>query len=252
MMAKRGFYVMVRGWLNHPTYARGPYDERSAWAWLIEHAAFRQREAAANGNTVLLERGQLAYSIRYLADRWQWSIGKVRRFLKRLERDGLITLETGTPSDSPTGTPSGTPPNLISICNYDRYQGLAVLAGTPSDSPTGTPSGTNKKEGFKKEGIKEAPVGGQQPRLIPDAQTSQAILFGECLAYLRENTPGPDGKRKDKNLRSLLGKWRKSHGDEAAVEAITQARLRGASDPIQYVQAIFRNRDAAADIGIMC
>ena len=37
--------------------------------------------------------GQLGWSMKSLAKRWQWSIGKVRRFLNYLEKVGQIELQ---------------------------------------------------------------------------------------------------------------------------------------------------------------
>jgi hypothetical protein len=55
--------------------------------------------------------------------------------------------------------------------------------------------------------------------------------FGTCLAYLVSN--GKD----EKNARSLLGKWRRDHGDDAVQAAIDKARAGSISDPVPYIQA---------------
>ncbi len=66
---------------------------------------FRKR-----GRKIFVQRGQVGRSIKGLADRWQWSQGKVKRFLRELEDEG----QTESKSDNLT--------TLISIVNYDRYQ----------------------------------------------------------------------------------------------------------------------------------
>jgi hypothetical protein len=57
------------------------------------------------------------------------------------------------------------------------------------------------------------------------------VTFGACLAYLIEN--GND----EKNARSLLGKWRRDHGDEAVQVAVEKARAGRVSNPVPYIQA---------------
>ncbi len=59
-----------------------------------------------------LRRGQLRASVRFLATRWNWSTGRVSRFLRGLEEEGLICrYHDGTRQ-----------PTRITICHYDRYQ----------------------------------------------------------------------------------------------------------------------------------
>jgi hypothetical protein len=57
------------------------------------------------------------------------------------------------------------------------------------------------------------------------------VTFGTCLAYLVSN--GKD----EKHARSLLGKWRRDHGDDAVQAAIDKARAGSISDPVPYIQA---------------
>ena len=137
-----GFYRMARGWMDHHIFANDPLTEREAWQWLIEHAAFAPHPHRVGQNVVPVERGQLAVSTRYLAQAWQWSKSRVARFLKK--------LKTGTMIGTVTGTESGTGYTLVTICNYDKYQGVQSNGGTASGTPDGTASGTNYKEGLRK------------------------------------------------------------------------------------------------------
>ena len=70
-----------------------------AWLWLISEAAWKSRRVTViNGRTleiVELERGQLSHSRRYMAKTWGWSEKRVRTFLKRLEKVGMIDLQAG-------------------------------------------------------------------------------------------------------------------------------------------------------------
>jgi hypothetical protein len=63
------------------------------------------------GNRIDVLRGQLAWSIKGLADRWGWGQGRVSRFLKELKNDEQIEYQKSNLT------------TLITIINYDQYQG---------------------------------------------------------------------------------------------------------------------------------
>jgi hypothetical protein len=87
-----GYYLMHRGWMDHPVLRadRAPANRREAWIWLIEHAAFQAYQASAGKARVTLARGQQAHALRYMAKAWGWDDAKVRRFLGALRADGMI------------------------------------------------------------------------------------------------------------------------------------------------------------------
>lgn len=60
-----------------------------------------------------LRRGDIAVSIRGLAQRWHWSRSKVQRFLAELEDQGMVERR---------GTRAGRKTGQLTISNYDRYQ----------------------------------------------------------------------------------------------------------------------------------
>ena len=116
-----GFYMMHRGWLDHPVLA-GEFDRRSAWCWLIEHAVWKKQKVDVLGHMVMLERGQLCYSNRYLAEAWGWSDAKVRRFTTRLKTDAMIDAATDAGQ------------TVITISNYDKYQATQDTTDALSDA----------------------------------------------------------------------------------------------------------------------
>jgi hypothetical protein len=124
-MSERGTFCMDRGWFDHPEFAAEPFTEREAWAWLIAHAAYKPHARKVGHVTVNLERGQFAGSIRFMAEKWQWSKSRVDRFLARLrERDSI-------------GTESGTGVMVVTICNYDAYQPSHKVSGTAETEKAG-------------------------------------------------------------------------------------------------------------------
>ena len=96
-----------------------------------------------------LERGQLSHSLRFMADKFGWTVKRVRTFLDRLE------------NDSQTGTQKGIAQNIITICNYELYQSPLAATGTQSTTQTGT---QRARKGHKEEqGNKETIDVGPSP-----------------------------------------------------------------------------------------
>jgi phosphoglycolate phosphatase-like HAD superfamily hydrolase len=55
------------------------------------------------------------------------------------------------------------------------------------------------------------------------------------------------GGKRESSARSMIGKWRKDHGDEATFEAIRQAQKAGPSEPISYITACLKASRLAED-----
>lgn len=117
-----GFYKMNRGWLEHPALSKDPFDRRSAWAWIIEHAAWAPVGVCAPGGFLKLDRGQLSYSLRYLAKAWKWDEARVRRFLGRLEQEKMITCVIAAGR------------SVVTVCNYSTYQDGQSFGDAPTDA----------------------------------------------------------------------------------------------------------------------
>lgn len=149
---------MKRGWKDSPFFQDEPYSERDAWEWMIEEAAFKEKTIAVLGNPVALKRGQFCHSIRFMAEKFQWSIGKVQRFVKRLQKWSMIHASTDTGQV------------LISISNYSKYQEGKYSGDTSTDTQLGTtpdtPTGTNNKK--DKEGKKVKNKRAAQAPLKPE------------------------------------------------------------------------------------
>lgn len=119
-----------------------PMTEREAFVWLIMEASWKPRERRVGRIVVALDRGELASSVRFMADAWGWSKSRVSRFLARLrDRDMIENRDT-------SGTVNGTPISVIRVCNYDEYQAGGESGGTPREAKAGQKrdrSGTNEK-----------------------------------------------------------------------------------------------------------
>jgi len=105
-----GTVNIARSIWSNPAFKRQPFTEREAFIYLVMEASWKARDKRVGDKIIPLQRGQLAVSIRFLADAWSWEKSTVDRFLKRLKKRDSI------------GTDSGTGVTVITICNYDIYQ----------------------------------------------------------------------------------------------------------------------------------
>lgn len=111
-MAESGFIAISRDFFDHPAFALESFTEREAFQWLIKEAAWKERTVRRGRKPIDLKRGQLAHALSFMAEAWGWeSKTRVTRFLARLKKLGMI--DTLAQLDA----------TLITICNYDKYQG---------------------------------------------------------------------------------------------------------------------------------
>lgn len=113
-----GTVKIARALFADEAFKDQPFTEREAFMWMVMEAAFRDRTKRIGAVTVDLKRGQLAASVRFLADAWKWEKSTVDRFLKRLKNRDMI------------GTDCGTGVNVITIRKYNEYQGGEPDSGT--------------------------------------------------------------------------------------------------------------------------
>lgn len=89
------------------------FSECEAWLDLIQSARFDATDKAYSeligGREIFYSRGQYPASISFLMKRWQWSEKRVRYFLSKLKKKGMIT----------TCNKQGM--TVITLCNYDEY-----------------------------------------------------------------------------------------------------------------------------------
>jgi hypothetical protein len=97
---------------------RGSASRFEAWHWLIANAAYAQRVWNNKGRRQILQAGQLVAGRAFLAHTWNWSDKTVRVFLKHLFDEHMITLAT----DEIRGQQRGNTANIVTLCNYLKYQ----------------------------------------------------------------------------------------------------------------------------------
>lgn len=126
-MVKSGWIKLHRGLQDHWLWDC-EFSYAQAWIDLLLGAGHKPTKIMIKGQLIELKRGQQARSEVTLSKEWRWSRGKVRRFLNQCLNDGMIEVEAGHLT------------SIISICNYDSFQGCDTADGTPSDTPSGTPN----------------------------------------------------------------------------------------------------------------
>jgi hypothetical protein len=153
-MSERGVFAVDRGIWDHPIFANEPLTEREAWQWLIGEASFKDRTKRIGSVVLALSRGQVGASLRFMADKWQWSEPRVRRFLKRLKNDAMIDAATD----------AGI--TVITICNYNKYQRVSLPrdAAIDADGDAAATQQRRKVEDkeYKEEDILEGSAGARE------------------------------------------------------------------------------------------
>lgn len=130
------------------------FSECEAWIDLLRSARFEATGKAYSeligGREVSYSRGQYPASISFLSKRWKWSDKKVRCFLAKLKKEGMITVCNRQGM------------NVITICDYDCYDGREDEDGEPSVCPDGTQDGAQDgtperlPEGLSEDNLKES------------------------------------------------------------------------------------------------
>lgn len=150
-----GYIAIQRGMLEHPFFADEPFTEREAWIWLIEEAAWKSKRVRVDNRPVMLDRGQVAHSLRFMGVAWKWDKNKVWRFLRRLESEGMIKSEQFYCAKN--GTAAGHQTGRITICNYDKYQS----SRDTSEIESGTPAGQQRDKEEPLNHTSTTPQGGE-------------------------------------------------------------------------------------------
>lgn len=194
-MSERGVYAVDRGIWDHPFFADEPLTEREAWQWLIAEASFRARHRRLGDQVFDLDVGQLVVSIRFLAERWKWSKGKVERFLDRLKegkssRGGRPKKNLEKPpskSETMIETRTETGFTIITICNYKKYQKVSLPSGTASGAASGTPAGHLRDKEESTESTESKDGGGEER--VGKLVTPEALQLTEKLLVIARHDP---------------------------------------------------------------
>lgn len=230
-MSDTGYIRLYRSLLGHPAFRND--GEAMVFAWMVLRASWRPSRVRYKGRPIELDRGQLAMSVRDLAEHHDRPKGWIERLLKRL-RD-----ETMCETHSETGV------LVITICNYNEYQAEIETSETVGETPTGQTqdSGrTQNKEGNK--GKKESPLKpprGQGKTCLPEDWSAPAIA--ELPPQARQCAGQWPSGAYARHAEAFHSYWR-SNGKK-----MTDWRLTWANRVIAIHDQVMRNRQMTARYG---
>jgi hypothetical protein len=221
-VSERGVFAVDRGIWDHPVLqSRDPFSKREAWLWLLSAATWKAKTIFVDGKRVALKRGQLAHSIRFMADQWGWPRSNVCRFLHTLKTETMI------------GTDSGTGITVITISKYEEYQKVSLPRGTPNEPSSGTKVGHERDKEETRETKEEDPEAYASGADAPiDPSIAERELFQRGRTVLGQKSGG------------LIAKLLKVRGGNVALAraAIETAATKEA--PIEFIAAICRGPPA--------
>ena len=137
-----GYARFHRSLIGHPAFRNDA--EAMAFAYMVLRASWRPVRVRYKGKALNLSRGQLAMSVRDLAEAMDRDKGWVERLLKRLKSETMVE------------TVSETGVMVITICNYEKYQAANDGSDTPRETPDETRARqTQDTEQGREEGKKE-------------------------------------------------------------------------------------------------
>lgn len=121
-----GFFAIDRELLTHELWLddEEPFCKRCAWVDLIGLANHSDTKLMVRGKVIEAKRGEVNRSFRWLADRWGWSVNKVRRFIEFLEAEHMVEHKTEHGE------------TVLTLCNYCVWQDKYRSNGTPNGTGT--------------------------------------------------------------------------------------------------------------------
>ena len=195
-----GYARFHRSIVGHPAFRNDA--ESMAFAYMVLRAAWQPVRVRYKGKAIELQRGQLAMSVRDLADAMDRDKGWVERLLKRCKAEGMCEThaETGV--------------MVITICNYDKFQAANDGSETPRKTPKKTDARqTQDTEQRREEGKKVSDTEVSSPALRPEHVVEAWNEMAERRGLATVRTL--DGERR----RKLLSRLRQ-HPVEHWTEAI--------------------------------
>ena len=105
----KGKFVSDRGIANIFLRPDDKMCSYGAWHYLLSQAAFKDHQTNYKGHIITIKRGDFPTTYRKLAEIFNWSVGRVRRFIKNAEVAGhvITSVDTGF--------------LIITLCDYSDY-----------------------------------------------------------------------------------------------------------------------------------
>jgi hypothetical protein len=130
-MPLAGYIKLWRASVNTKEYFAEPFTHWQAWVDLLLLANYKENMVYVRGVPVNVKAGQVIAVEDFLADRWKWSRGKVRRFLYQLSSKSVQQIEQQKSNVI----------TVISIVNWEKYQGNCLQDDTADSTTSSTTDG---------------------------------------------------------------------------------------------------------------
>ena len=187
-MENKGFIMIDRSILEDDMYFSEKFTRMQAYMDLCLLAAFKSRTFYIRGNKVELQPMQVAKSVRDLADRWQWSVNKVRGYLYELEKGDYIDTQKTSVNQIITI-------KKYIVVNTQNDTQINTQTNTQNDTQTDTPIiKNNNVNNENKEIVIESVVVSNEQQTLPTPtkeKKRRSSVFvkptlEECIAYAQE------------------------------------------------------------------
>lgn len=225
------------------------YSRFEAWLFLLKEARFEDTKVLDKGKLVIVKRGQIYASIRFLATAFGWSTKKVGNYIQMLETDKMIKRETV----------KETGQSVLTVCNYDKYNTIVSeketvrkQQGNAEETKSNTVN-TVTKEILSIESIQKEPHGSSpshtdyekfkdwlsrkapycsNPKNFPSQITEDEFLKLKCnytgqqIANIIEQIENrKDLRKRYTNLYRTVLNWLKKEDEKSKQETIQQRTL---------------------------
>jgi len=175
-----GTLTLTRRLSTHDLWLAEPFNRAQAWIDILLLANTERHELRIRGVPVVVERGQLAWSIVSLADRWQWGREKAAGFLRELAAKGMVRVKSDTVS------------TLITVTNYNTYQTPHPATNQAADPSADTtpdratdPTQSKEKGGEIGRGERARAESGTPPNpTAPIASASNPPTLDDVIEFL--------------------------------------------------------------------
>jgi hypothetical protein len=155
-MAEKGYIKLNRKFFLNPLWSETRvYSKAEAWIDLIQLARFEASTEIILGKAIDVQRGEIPVSRRFLELRWGWGSTKVSNFLKTLCDLDMINQKQTTGQ------------TIITLLNYDTYNGGQTSRQTTDKPPANQAQPTNQRQTTDKPPANQNKEGEERKENIP-------------------------------------------------------------------------------------
>lgn len=114
--------VLHKRLLNHWLYKESRiHSKYEAWIYILLSAASKGVYIESFGQKYHLKRGQFATNFTNLSKEFEWSRGKVKRFLEKLQNENMLKYNISTYKRTVNGHKTDSKTLIITISKYESY-----------------------------------------------------------------------------------------------------------------------------------